>query len=339
MLAALQERYAGALDASLRELLDDALPTDTPQLDTMVRYPLGLVDALGQSTSGAGGKRIRPMLLLLCNEAAGGDWRQALPAAVAVELLHNFSLVHDDIQDDSPMRRGRATVWRVWGRSHAINAGDLLLTLAFTALNGLRATSLAAETQLAVRDALVSSCLELTRGQHLDMHFESCDTVSVDSYLSMIKGKSAALIAACARIGALIACADDLRVERLANYGLNLGLTFQIRDDMLGIWGDPAVTGKSAATDIRSRKKSLPVLYGLERSATLARLYSHESGGEEDVQEVISILESLGARGYAHEQEARWARAAQDALEAAAPAGEAGLRLRSFTEALLQRNF
>ena len=339
MLAALHERYTGALDATLRSLLDDALPTDTPQLATMVRYPLGLVDAQGNETGGGAGKRIRPMLLLLCNEAAGGDWRQALPAAVAVELLHNFSLVHDDIQDDSPLRRGRPTVWRVWGRSHAINAGDLLLTLAFTALNRLHATCLAAERQLAVRDALASSCLELTRGQHLDMHFESCDAVSVDSYLSMIEGKSAALIAACARIGALIACADELRVERFANYALNLGLAFQIRDDILGIWGDPAVTGKSAATDIRSRKKSLPVLYGLERSATLARLYRHESGGEEDVQEVISILESLGARGYAHEQEARWARAAQEALEAAAPAGEAGLLLRSFTEALLQRNF
>ena len=339
MLAALQERYANALDASLRALLDDALPPDVPQLATMVRYPMGLVDAQGQATTGAGGKRIRPMLLLLCNEAAGGDWRQALPAAAAVELLHNFSLVHDDIQDDSTLRRGRATVWRVWGRSHAINAGDLLLTLAFTSLRGLHATGVTPEVQLAVRDTLVISCLELTRGQHLDMHYESCNSVSVDSYLSMIEGKSAALIAACARIGALIAGADALRVERFATYALNLGLAFQIRDDILGIWGDPAVTGKSAATDIRSRKKSLPVLFGLERSATLAGRYLHESDGDEDVQEVMSILESLGARGYAHEQEARWARAAQEALGAAAPAGAAGLRLRNFTEALLQRNF
>ncbi len=339
MLAALQERYADALDATLRTVLDDALPADTPQLATMVRYPLGLVDAQGNETGVGAGKRIRPLLLLLCNEAAGGDWRQALPAAVAVELLHNFSLVHDDIQDDSPLRRGRPTVWRVWGRSHAINAGDLLLMLAFNALNGLRATSLAAEAQLAVRDALVSSCLELTRGQHLDMHFESCDAVSVDSYLSMIEGKSAALIAACARIGALIAGADEARVEHFTTCALNLGLAFQIRDDILGIWGDPAVTGKSAATDIRSRKKSLPVVFGLERSASLAERYRHEPGGDAEVQDVMAILESLGAREFAHEQEARWARAAQQALVAAEPEGEAGMRLHSFTEALLQRDF
>ena len=339
MLAALQERYTGALDATLRSLLDDALPTDTPLLATMVRYPLGLVDAQGNATCAGAGKRIRPLLLLLCNEAAGGDWRQALPAAVAVELLHNFSLVHDDIQDDSPLRRGRPTVWRFWGRSHAINAGDLLLMLAFTALRELCETDVAAEVQLAVHNALVGSCLELTRGQHLDMHFESCDSVSVDSYLSMIEGKSAALISASARIGALIAGADEARVERFATCALNLGLAFQIRDDILGIWGDPAVTGKSAATDIRSRKKSLPVVFGLERSATLAELYRHEPGGDTEVQKVISILESLGAREFAHEQEARWVRAAQQALVAAEPEGEAGMRLRRFTEALLQRNF
>ena len=339
MLAALLERYSGALDATLRAMLDDALPAETSRLATMVRYPLGLVNAEGQATTGAAGKRIRPMLLLLCNEAAGGDWCSALPAAAAVELLHNFSLVHDDIQDDSPLRRGRPTVWRVWGRSHAINAGDLLFSLAFSVLHELRSTGVAAEKQLEVHDAMVVSCLELTRGQHLDMNFESCDSVSVENYLSMIEGKSAALIAACARIGALLAGADKLRVERFATYALNLGLAFQIRDDILGIWGDPAATGKSAATDIRSRKKSLPVLYGLERSATLARLYRQGSDGNGDVHEAMSILESLGARDFAHEHEARWAHAAREALEAADPAGEAGLRLRSFTEDLLQRSF
>lgn len=339
MLAALQERYASALDETLRALLDDGLSPETPQLATMVRYPLGLVDAQGKATAGASGKRIRPLLLLLCNEAAGGDWRVALPAAAAVELLHNFSLVHDDIQDDSPLRRGRPTVWQVWGRAHAINAGDLLFTLAFAALRELDASNVAPETQLAVCNVLTDSCLELTRGQHLDMRFEDCITVSVEQYLSMITGKSAALIAACARIGALLANVDMRRVTRFQEFALNLGLAFQIRDDILGIWGDPAVTGKSAATDIRSRKMTLPVLFGLERSEILAERFRRASSGNEDVVEVVSLLEDLGAREHAQQLEERCARAARAALGAAAPTGDAGQRLYGFTDSLLQRSY
>jgi len=337
VLAAVQERYGDALDASLRAALT-ALPADAPQLAAMVYHALGLTDAQGRLTAGAGGKRIRPFLLLLCNEAADGDWRQALPAAAAVELLHNFSLVHDDIQDDSPLRRGRPTVWRVWGRAHAINAGDLLFTLAFRALRGLHATGVPPETQLAVLDAFTGSCLELTRGQHLDMQFEGGNPVSVTQYLSMIEGKSAALLAACAGIGTRIAGADEARVRHFVRFALKLGLAFQIRDDILGIWGDPAITGKSAATDIRSRKKSLPVLYGLERSASLAGRYRHKSGGDEDVQEIVTLLEGLGARELAQEQEARQGRAALDSLAATTTTDEAGRRLRAFAEALLQRD-
>lgn len=338
MLAAVQERYGDALDATLRAALT-ALPADAPQLAAMVHHALGLSDAQGRPTAGAGGKRIRPFLLLLCNEAADGDWRQALPAAAAVELLHNFSLVHDDIQDDSPLRRGRPTVWRVWGRAHAINAGDLLFTLAFSALRGLRATGVPPKTQLAVLDAFTGSCLELTRGQHLDMQFEGGSPVSVAQYLSMIEGKSAALLAACAGIGARIAGADETRVRHFARFALKLGLAFQIRDDILGIWGDPAITGKSVATDIRSRKKSLPVLYGLEHSASLAGRYRQASGGDEDVQEIVTLLEGLGARELAEEQEARQGQAALDSLAATATMDEAGRRLRAFAEALLQRDF
>ncbi len=339
MLATLQVRYASALDETLRALLDDELSPETPQLATMVRYPLGLVDAQGRATSGASGKRIRPLVLLLCNEAAGGDWRPALPAAAAVELLHNFSLVHDDIQDDSPLRRGRPTVWQVWGRAHAINAGDLLFTLAFAALRGLDANGVAPETQLSVRDALTDSCLELTRGQHLDMCFEGCSAVSVEQYLSMITGKSAALIAACARIGTLLAGADEQCVTHFQEFALNLGLAFQIQDDILGIWGDPTVTGKSTATDIRSRKMTLPVLFGLERSEVLVERYRRASNGNEDVAEVVSLLEELGAREHAQQQGERCAQAARMALAAAVPNGDAGQRLYSFTDALLQRSY
>ena len=155
-----------------------------------------------------------------------------------MELLHNFSLIHDDIQDDSPTRHGRPTVWKVWGASNAINAGDALYTLAYCALERLSDT-VPADTVIKVWRIFNATTLELTRGQHLDMQFEHQTSVTVDDYISMIRGKSAALVAACAQIGALIASGDDELAARYAEFGLNLGIAFQIRDDILGIWGDP----------------------------------------------------------------------------------------------------
>lgn len=335
-LTELQERYGAALDDGLNLVLS-ALPADLPELSTMVRYPLGLTDEHGVPLAGAGGKRIRPILLLLCHTAAGGNWQQALPAAVAVELLHNFSLVHDDIQDDSFFRRGRATVWRLWGRSQAINVGDLLFALAFASLQDLRRTGFPPELCLAAGKTLVASCLELTRGQHLDMRFECRESVSLDSYMSMIHGKSAALLATCAQIGALLAGAAGATVKQYARFGRNLGVAFQIRDDILGIWGDEGATGKSTATDLASRKKTLPVLYGLEHSEEFKRAYAKPPAAREDVQIFVTLLEDLGALEFARSRETRWARAAEEALTAARPAGAAGDSLRALVSELLQR--
>ena len=336
MPAGMQGHFGPALDACLRAQFD-RLPDDAPQLSTMARYALGMADDEGRPTAGSRGKRLRPTLLLLVAEAAGGDWRAALPAAAAVELLHNFSLVHDDIQDDSPLRRGRPTVWRLWGRPQAINAGDLLFAMAFAALEGLEQSGIPSEAQLAVQRSLVGACLELTRGQHLDLRYETLDSVCPAGYLSMIRGKSAALLAACARIGALLAGAESRRVECFAGFGLNLGMAFQIRDDVLGIWGEPTLTGKSAATDVGSRKKTLPVLHGLQRSEALARLYNKQPPDAEDDAQILSLLEELGAREHALQQEAQWTRAAREALEAAAP-GVEGEPLRNLVDKLPGRS-
>ncbi|MFN8560623.1 MAG: polyprenyl synthetase family protein [Anaerolineae bacterium] len=234
----------------------------------------------------------------MCAEAVGGDWQAALPAAAAVELLPNFSLIHDDIQDDSPTRHNRPSVWMIWGRANAINAGDALFALAYTALQHLDTAQIAPETALKVWAIFNFTNLELTRGQHLDMRFEHQETVTVDEYLSMIGGKSAALVAACAQMGALIGCGDEATAEHFGDFGRNLGLAFQIRDDILGIWGDPTVTGKSAATDILSRKKSLPVLYGLSQSARLHEVYRTEPFGDAQVSEAVALLDSVGAQEY-----------------------------------------
>jgi geranylgeranyl diphosphate synthase type I len=334
------QRYLSELDSAMRQILDDCLresDTEAPVFGTMLRYPLGWVDEKNQPFNQPTGKRIRPILLLLSAEAVGGDWRVALPAAAAVELLHNFSLIHDDIQDDSRTRHGRPTVWTIWGRSNAINAGDALFSLSYMALGRLTYNGVAPAVILKAWDIFTRTNIELTRGQHLDMQFEKQSSVTSDQYLSMIRGKSAALVAACAEIGALIGSENEETARHFGEFGLNLGVAFQIRDDILGVWGDSSVTGKSAATDILSRKKSLPVLYGLKQSERLVELYQKESFGDADVKEAVDILDSVRALEFTQEHETRYYRAALEALERADPQGEAAQGLAHLTESLFQR--
>ena len=336
----LARRYLSELDTTMRQVVETRLKSTTseaPEFATMLRYPLGWVDENNQPFNQPTGKRIRPLLLLLCAEAVGGDWRKALPAAAAVEILHNFSLIHDDIQDDSPTRHNRPTVWAIWGRPNAINAGDALFALSYTALQGLADGDLAPDVVLKVWRIFNHTNLELTRGQHLDMRFERQTSITTDEYLSMIRGKSAALVSACASIGALIGSGDDTVAQHFGDFGLNLGISFQIRDDILGIWGDSSVTGKSVATDILSRKKSLPVLHGLSRSESLAELYQKEPFGDEEVEQAVTILNGVGALEFTQESETRYYRAALDALERANPQGDAAAGLMQLTESLFGR--
>lgn len=332
------ERYAVALDAAMRQAVS-RLPDSAPGFSVMARYPLGWVDEHDQPYARVTGKRIRPLFLLLCAEAAGGDWKRALPAAAAVELLHNFSLVHDDIQDDSPLRHGRPTVWKIWGVANAINAGDALFTLAYCALENLSENDVPPDTVIEIWRIFNHTNLELTRGQHLDMRFEKQNQVSVDDYVSMISGKTAALLAACAQIGSLVATNDTTVAQRYAEFALNLGIAFQIRDDILGIWGDPGLTGKSVATDILSRKKSLPVLYGLARSPELEGIYAQEQLGETDVTRAVALLDAAGAHQYAKDTEGRYYQQAIQALNQANPQGAGATGLRRFVDILFQRSY
>jgi len=250
--------YVEALDSAMHAVVGSF--DDVPlEFETMIKYPLGWVQESGDQYEGETGKRVRPILLFACTHAAGGDWKQASFAAAAVEILHNFSLVHDDIQDDSPTRHNRPTVWQVWGMPMAINVGDAMFALAYRAIELLDQTPLDADTRLHVQRVFNRTILELTRGQYLDMKFERRDDVTVDEYVSMVRGKTAALLAGTAEIGALIAGADAPAAEAYARFGLDMGIAFQIRDDILGIWGDADVTGKSAATDIVAKKKSVQI--------------------------------------------------------------------------------
>ena len=325
-----------AVDAEMRRVVE-AVAVDVDGFATVLRYPLGWMTAEGAPYNEPTGKRVRPILLLMCAEAAGGDARKALPAAAAVELLHNFSLVHDDIQDNSPLRHGRDTVWKVWGVANAINAGDAMFTLSFAAMQRLAKTGSSAEITLRALELFTETALTLTRGQHLDMRFERQDKVSVAQYIDMISGKTAALLGLCAQLGALVASCDDEQAAHFGRFGVYLGIAFQIHDDILGIWGDEARTGKSAASDILSRKKSLPVLYGLEQSPRLAEIYTQSADAPIDVAEVVGLLNQVGAQEYARDLEQDYSAKSAAALAAANPKPEAAAALRALIDALFDR--
>ena len=259
------------LDAIETELMKQVSRLDAQ--NTHVYHNM-LTYHMGWSGDGAGaeatGKRIRPLMVLLVCAACGLDlkdsgeanWRSALPAAAAVELIHNFSLVHDDIQDNSEKRRGRPTVWVKWGIPQAINSGDGLLVLANLAITDLL-NHYPSEKVVKVSQILQNTCLDLTRGQFLDMSYEKRNDLRVDDYWPMIGGKTAALLSCCCTLGAIMGNADEATVDAYRSFGHYLGLAFQLQDDILGIWGNEAVTGKSIMSDLVEGKKSLPVLAGL----------------------------------------------------------------------------
>lgn len=304
----------------------------------MMHYHMGWVDEQFRPVSLNGGKRIRPLACLLCCAAAGGEWRQALPAGAAIEILHNFSLVHDDIEDASPTRRGRPTVWHLWGEPQAINCGDGMFTIAHLAMSRLLESGL--EPPLIVRALrrFDETALRLTEGQFADMDFEQRDGVAVEAYMEMITGKTAVLLSLSSELGALIAGASPAVVAHYAALGLNLGLAFQVIDDILGIWGDESRTGKSVATDIVTRKKTLPVLYGLENSAEMRMLYSTPDR-DNFVTAVVAELDTAGAREFAESKAAHYSQQALHHLAAAQPEGAAGQALEELTALLLRRDF
>jgi geranylgeranyl diphosphate synthase type I len=325
-----------AIENEMRSVLDNA-ENNFAEFYGMMHYHLGWVDREFQPATVKAGKRIRPLLCLLVTMAGGSDWRKAVPGAAGVELLHNFTLIHDDIQDASPTRRGRPTLWQTWGANLAINSGDAMFALAHISLARLIEYGVPAETIVRSIRRMDETCVTLTKGQHQDMSFENQQTVTVDEYLEMIDGKTAALLSYSTELGALVAGCDEATTNHYANFGQDLGLAFQVRDDILGIWGDESVIGKSAATDIVTRKKSLPVLYGLSKSAELRHLYWESGQDTAFVKRVIQILDDVGAREYAMGYEEKHARSAVEHLSAAAGQSEGLEALSQLSELLLNR--
>ena len=297
------------IEEELISVVQQVKSSGLEQFHSMLAYHLGWE----KSAANAQGKRIRPLLVLLTTLAAGGDWERALPAAAAVELVHNFSLIHDDIQDGSDLRRGRPTVWKIWGMPQAINAGDAMFALAHLAILRLTET---ASTKITIISSqlLLTTCLELTKGQFLDIGYEDRTDLTIDDYWPMVRGKTAALLAACTELGAIVAEADASTRTAFHFFGQSLGLAFQAHDDYLGIWGDAALTGKSSESDLITGKKSLPVLFGLTQRGQFAIRWLEGHIRPEEVPGMATQLEIEGARHYTQEVTARLTRQALDAL-------------------------
>ncbi|MFA1545559.1 polyprenyl synthetase family protein [Actinomadura chokoriensis] len=307
----------------VRELVDGALRAAVGRLDPrtyrVAAYHLGWADEEGHPRKTPAGKALRPALALLSARATVAPPESALPGAVAVELTHAFSLLHDDIMDRDRTRRHRPAAWTVFGEASAILAGDALLALAGEVL-------LEAPGQGSARAAraLAAATRRLIAGQSLDMDFETRRQISVDECVAMASDKTAALLACSCSIGAVLDGAPESLSVALEAFGTDLGVAFQLVDDLLGIWGDPAITGKPAMSDLRSRKMSLPVVAALNsgapEAARLAELYARPEPSEEDLAETAALVEAAGGRAWAEMQaESRVQRAAEHLLSARLP--------------------
>ncbi|MGP3982733.1 family 2 encapsulin nanocompartment cargo protein polyprenyl transferase [Streptomyces sp. KR80] len=313
--ADLLERAHTAVNPALRAAVD-SLPAS---LHRVVAYHFGWQDADGIPTAGAAGKAIRPALVLAAVQAFDGRPERAVRAAAAVELVHNFTLLHDDVMDHDPMRRHRPTAWTVFGKSEAILAGDALHALALQTL----AQDLHPAAAVAA-ERLAACVIELCDGQHADCAFERRSDVSLQESLAMAEAKTGALLGCACALGALYAGAHERTVDVMDAFGREAGLAFQLIDDLIGIWGDPAHTGKPAGADLSARKKSLPVVAALTSgkpaAAELAAIYRVEGPLEGDaLRRAAEAIERAGGRDWAQGEACIRMAGAMDHLARAVP--------------------
>lgn len=318
------QRYQTEILTSLRRALERAKGSatrleedDLAPFYGQMQYHLGWVDTTFSPVASNPGKLLRPALLLLAYEAAGAshydavsiphnssNLSRALPAAASVELTHNFTLIHDDIEDGDTERRHRSTVWNVWGIPQAINTGDGMFALARLALWDVVNEGVDPDIAVRLGAVLDKACLVIAEGQYLDISFETREDISVAMYLDMISRKTAALMSCAAEMGAMLGTHDAETIARLRSFGYAIGIAFQVRDDLLGVWASTEELGKTPAGDIYRRKKSLPVLHALEQSNTadrqfLRRVYSQKTPVTRvQVEEVLSIFERTQTKAY-----------------------------------------
>ena len=288
-------RYKDVLDLALKDAISDR----GIFLYDMLRYCMGWSDAYGAPLETKKGKGIRPSLCLFTCDALGGDIEKALPAAVSLELIHNFSLIHDEIQDSDEIRHHRPTLWNVWGIPKALVAGNVMRVLADKSMSTMPSDH---SKLLTVSSSIVSeACLEMIEGQYMDISFEGGDGISVDQYMKMISHKTGALLRSSVHIGAVIGSRGGRVADIFREIGIKLGFMFQIRDDILGTWGETTSTGKPVGSDIRRKKNTLPIIHARETQPyqeEISELYSLEFIEDHHVDRVLDILDATKAGHY-----------------------------------------
>ncbi|ASJ11896.1 polyprenyl synthetase family protein [Thermococcus thioreducens] len=326
------------VDKAIFELIPEKEPDKL--YDAARHYPL------------AGGKRVRPFVVLRAAEAVGGDPVKALYPAAAVEFIHNYSLVHDDIMDMDELRRGRPTVHKIWGVNMAILAGDLLFSKAFEAV---AKAEVSPEKKARILEVLVQTSNELCEGQALDIEFETREEVTVDEYLRMISGKTGALFDGSATIGAIVGTEDEEYIQALSKWGRNVGIAFQIWDDVLDLIADEEKLGKPVGSDIRKGKKTLIVGHFFDNAtekdkAEFLKVFGkyagdakgdaliHDEKVKEEVARAIELLRKYGSIDYAAEYAKNLVREANEALKVL-PESEARKDLELLAEFLVEREF
>jgi geranylgeranyl diphosphate synthase, type I len=325
--------------AAARELITPGLTGAADRLDPALRrvvgFHFGWCDERGRPADGDPGKAVRPALVSLSARAMGGTAEAAAPAAVAVELAHNFTLLHDDVMDADRTRRHRPTAWALFGVPAAILAGDALLALA---IDVLAAGGPATEGMR----PLAAAVARVLGGQAEDVAFERRSDVGLAECLDMAAAKTGALMGCSCELGALSAGAEPTRVAALREFGEHVGLAFQLVDDLLGIWGEPSVTGKPVRSDLRARKKSLPVVAalgaGTGAAARLATLYDQDAPlTEPELREAAELVAAAGGRDWARRRAAEELDAALSRLTAADPQPAAGALLADLARLLGER--
>ena len=329
------DRYREEVGLALRA----SLSGDDSPIRLMLSYAMGWVDVEGKSTLATEGKALRPTLCLLACEATGGTTADAMPAAVALELVHNFSLVHDEIQDRDDVRRHRPTLWKVWGERKALVAGNVMRIIADMALWGHRDR----ETALAVAGPITQATLEMIEGQYMDLHFEGRMDITMDDYLAMISRKTGALIRCSLVAGAAAGSGDPAVLGAFEESGRAFGMVFQVWDDYLGVWGVEAATGKPVGADIRRKKNAFPFVYAMSRAErkdrdALLEIYGQPEVGDGDVAAVVEIMERVGARENAQDLAAHHSDRAVQALQGIDLAPEARREIEELAHFLLVRD-
>ena len=334
-------RYQPLIEEALRRELD----RPEPAVYDALRYMMGWVDSEGNSTGSGGGKAVRPTLCLLACEASGGDVSRALPAAVALEYVHNFSLIHDDVEDGDRYRRHRLTVWAVWGEPTAVVSGNLMLKVADLAIQRLAEHGVSEAVCIEACHVLAANYLRMIEGQFLDVSYETRPSITIGEYLDMIERKTGALIETSSYLGALVGSdggPDRAVAAGLRRVGYELGRIFQIRDDVLGTWGGPE-TGKPVGSDIRRKKKALPAVHAINEASgaardELERIYGSDAVDEEDVEQVLEIMGALNTRDYCYRLATERWQSARSVLRSLKLSGDSAREFQELGDYLLVRD-